>query len=66
MLDVGLKPNTVTFNCLIDACSKAHDLDKALQVLRLMYHYSNPPDAVTYTALIEACIKAQEIGRAHV
>eukprot|EP00316_Scyphosphaera_apsteinii_P000207 CAMPEP_0119311844 /NCGR_PEP_ID=MMETSP1333-20130426/24141_1 /TAXON_ID=418940 /ORGANISM="Scyphosphaera apsteinii, Strain RCC1455" /LENGTH=1075 /DNA_ID=CAMNT_0007316329 /DNA_START=161 /DNA_END=3388 /DNA_ORIENTATION=- len=64
MLDVGLKPNTVTFNCLIDACSKAHDLDKAFQVLRLMYHYNNPPDQITYTALIDACLKAQAIGRA--
>ena len=29
MLDVGLKPNVVTFNCLIDACGQAKDLDRA-------------------------------------
>ena len=64
MLDVGLKPNTVTFNCLIDACSRGNELDKAFQVLRLMYHYNNLPDAVTYTALIDACIKNGALGRA--
>ena len=63
MLDVGLKPNVVTFNCLIDACGQAKDLDRAFQVLRLMYHYNNKPDSVTYAALIDCCIKAQAIEK---
>lgn len=65
MLEVGLKPNTVTFNCLIDACSRANELDKAFKVLAMMYHYDNPPDAITYTALVDACVKGGALDRAY-
>ena len=64
MLDAGVKPNVVTFNCLIDVCAKCHDLDRALQVLRLMPLYESAPDAVSYTSIIDTCCRALEVERA--
>ena len=49
MLDAGVKPNVVTFNCLIDACGRAQQLDKAFHVLQLMHHYDSPPDMITFS-----------------
>jgi len=49
MLDAGVKPNVVTFNCLIDACGRTQQLDTAFHVLQLMHHYDSPPDAVTFS-----------------
>ena len=36
MLDAGVKPNVVTFNCLIDACGRTQQLDKAFHVLQVV------------------------------
>jgi len=49
----ALAPNLVTYNTVLDACLKAHDLDAALQVKNDMLENGKiRPDARTFTNLI--------------
>jgi pentatricopeptide repeat protein len=47
-----IKPNIVTFNTLLDACSKAGELDVALSVKDMLEAVHIMPDDRTYTTLI--------------
>lgn len=48
----GLHPDTICYNILINAYSKALDVDGALQRLREMHSANLKPDAYTWTTLI--------------
>mmetsp|Transcript_1077 Transcript_1077/g.1569 ORF Transcript_1077/g.1569 Transcript_1077/m.1569 type:complete len:1041 (+) Transcript_1077:254-3376(+) len=47
-----LSPNLVTYNTLLDACHRANNLPKALDVLEEMKSRGIHPDARTYTTII--------------
>lgn len=48
----GLQPDTICYNILINAYSKALDVDGALQRVREMVNANLKPDAYTWTTLI--------------
>jgi pentatricopeptide repeat protein len=54
-----LVPNLVTFNTVLHACQKAHDLDAALQVKADMEAVGLLPDARTYTTLLTTVARAK-------
>ena len=54
MLQEGCKPNVVTFNSLITACSESGVWQQALQVFELMKSQGCDPDVITYTSVIGA------------
>ena len=64
MLSVGVQPNLITFNTLIDACGRAHNLEKAFQVFKLVRQCHWSPDANTYAAMIDLCAKVGEVDAA--
>eukprot|EP00966_Prymnesium_polylepis_P224329 5189167-Prymnesium_polylepis.1 len=60
----SVRPNSFTFNALIDACAKAAEVDRAFEVLGQMVLEGILPNTTTYTALIDACGKTQQLERA--
>ena len=64
MQEEGVKPNTATYTCLVDACGKAQQLERAFEVLGMMTEVHVQPNTHTYNALIDACAKGSEVDRA--
>ncbi|KAJ3706457.1 hypothetical protein LUZ61_010162 [Rhynchospora tenuis] len=52
MRDFEIKPNLVSYNCLIDVYCKNHQLDKARKVFEEMREQEINPDVRSYTSLI--------------
>jgi pentatricopeptide repeat domain-containing protein 1 len=54
-----LKPNVFTFGALMNACNRAGDADRAVQLLHDMQQiYHVQPNAVVYSSAIAACARA--------
>ena len=51
---LGVTPDTITFTSLINACSKAQQLEKAFEVIDCMRAANIAPNIFTYTTLIGA------------
>ena len=51
---LGVTPDTITFTSLINACSKAQQLEKAFEVIDCMRTANIAPNIFTYTTLIGA------------
>ena len=49
MKSVNVRPNSFTYNALIDACAKAAEVDRGFEVLRQMAHEGIQPNTTTYT-----------------
>jgi pentatricopeptide repeat protein len=58
MREAGHTLSTVSYNAAIDACGKAKQVGRALELFDELVAAGNVPDAVTYTALIDACGRA--------
>ena len=57
-------PDSITFAALVDACCRALEVDRALELLQLMYRQlGQEPTSTTCTALLEACAKAGQLDR---
>ena len=50
--------------CLLSACEKSKDLEKALPLFEEMQLAGIKPDVITYSALISACEKGQDLPKA--
>lgn len=56
----GLQPNVFTFGALMNACNRARDGQKAMELLRLMEStYGVEPNEVVYSAAISACARSK-------
>jgi pentatricopeptide repeat protein len=60
MRDSGVKPNSVTYTSLIDACAKDGQVQLAGQTLREMVSAGFKPDPSWYTLLFDAGIRARQ------
>ncbi|CAA7388393.1 unnamed protein product [Spirodela intermedia] len=59
MKAVGLRPNSVTYNTVIDACGKGgEDLQRMTQIFREMLSNGVRPDKVTFNSLLAGCSRA--------
>jgi pentatricopeptide repeat protein len=52
MREMGVKPDVVSYNCLVEVYSKGRELDKAYKVVEKMRDEDIKPDVITYTSLI--------------
>ncbi|PKI64292.1 hypothetical protein CRG98_015315 [Punica granatum] len=52
MKDMGVKPDIVTYNSLIDMYCKGREMDKAYKVVEKMKEEDIMPDVITYTSII--------------
>ncbi|KAL6567037.1 hypothetical protein OROMI_015441 [Orobanche minor] len=52
MNDMGIEPDIVSYNCLVDVYCKARDLEKAYEVINKMRDEGIDLDVITYTSLI--------------
>lgn len=60
MKAVGMKPNSVTYNTVIDACVKGgEDLHRTTEVFREMLRNGVRPDRITFNSLLAGCSRAR-------
>ncbi|XP_024173993.1 putative pentatricopeptide repeat-containing protein At1g02420 [Rosa chinensis] len=52
MGEIGLKPDIVSYNCLIDVYSKNREMEKAFKLMEKMHDEDISPDKITYTCVI--------------
>ncbi|KAH6793696.1 Pentatricopeptide repeat superfamily protein [Perilla frutescens var. hirtella] len=52
MRDMGVKPDLVSYNCLVDVCCKGRELQKAYALIDKMRDEGIDLDVITYTSLI--------------
>ncbi|KAJ8763842.1 hypothetical protein K2173_003624 [Erythroxylum novogranatense] len=52
MIELGVKPDIVTYNSLIDVYSKSREIQKAYRMLKKMREEDITPDVITYTIII--------------
>lgn len=52
MVELGLKPDIVSYNCLIDVYCKNREMDKVFKVIDKMRDENISPDKITYTCVI--------------
>ncbi|KAJ7973107.1 Pentatricopeptide repeat [Quillaja saponaria] len=52
MTDMGVKPDVVSYNCLIDVYCKGREIDKAHKIVDRMQDEDISPDVITYTSII--------------
>mmetsp|Transcript_93126 Transcript_93126/g.290313 ORF Transcript_93126/g.290313 Transcript_93126/m.290313 type:complete len:408 (+) Transcript_93126:81-1304(+) len=59
MVRIGLKPNTVTFNALLDCAAKTCDVALATRLWDLMQDLNVSPNSITYNTMMNVCAKAK-------
>ena len=64
MAQIGVQPNTATFNSLIDACGRANKIDHAFALFEHMQSLGVPANAATFSTLISVCATSGELDRA--
>ncbi|XP_027082396.1 putative pentatricopeptide repeat-containing protein At1g02420 [Coffea arabica] len=52
MREMGVEPDIVSYNCLVDVYCKTREIDKAYRVVEEMRERDISPDVITYTSLI--------------
>ncbi|WOK95637.1 hypothetical protein Cni_G04344 [Canna indica] len=52
MLELGVKPDVVSYNCMVDVCCKKFEMEKAYKMIDKMREEEIYPDVITYTCLI--------------
>ncbi|XP_009599804.1 putative pentatricopeptide repeat-containing protein At1g02420 [Nicotiana tomentosiformis] len=52
MRDLGVEPDVVSYNCLVDVYCKGREMEKAFKVVKEMREKDITPDVITYTSLI--------------
>ena len=57
MKDLGLKPNTETYNVFIDSCAEQKKLGDAFQYLERMQEEELKPTLYTYNSLIKVTFR---------
>lgn len=58
MLSRGMKPDVVSYNTVMDACGKAGEYLKALELFALMEDMGVRPDRVSFNTAMDACTRA--------
>ena len=59
-----LIPNSVTYGCLLDACVKNNDLQRAQDVFDCMKRDKVPMNTIIYTTMIKAYSKEWQLEKA--
>ncbi|KAF5196208.1 Pentatricopeptide repeat-containing protein [Thalictrum thalictroides] len=52
MISLGVKPDIVSYNCLVDVYCKSREIDKAFKVVEKIRDDEISPDVYTYTSII--------------
>ncbi|XP_010065827.2 putative pentatricopeptide repeat-containing protein At1g02420 [Eucalyptus grandis] len=52
MKEMGVKPDVVSYNCLVDVYCKGREIDNAYKVVERMREEDISPDVITYTSII--------------
>ena len=61
MPSMGVEPDVMSYNAVIDACARSGDVGRAERWLEQMGAAGLPPNVVSYSSVLHACAKA--IGR---
>lgn len=64
MLSAGVTPNTITWSSLINACSNAGLVEKAIQLFEEMLLAGCEPNSQCCNILLHACVEACQYDRA--
>lgn len=57
------RPNQITYNCIINACIKSDQIQKANDIFEEMKQNNFKPDLITYSTLIKGfCSKRDIVG----
>lgn len=55
----GVQPDIISYNAVIDACSKVPNIDRAVHWLKKLQNEPDiTPDVISYTAVINACAQS--------
>lgn len=52
MIELGVKPDLVSYNCLVDVYCKSREMEKAYKIVEKMRNEEIYPDVFTYTSII--------------
>lgn len=52
MREMGVKPDVVSYNCLVDVYCKGREMEKAFKMIEKMREEEIIPDVITYTSII--------------
>lgn len=59
-------PNIITYNCILDACVKSDDMEKATFIFaEMLTSETIRPDLITYSTLIKSHCKTGELKKAY-
>ncbi|GMH16062.1 hypothetical protein Nepgr_017903 [Nepenthes gracilis] len=65
MLNTGFEPNTITFLCVLTACSRAGLLEEGHYYFDLMKKYNLEPEVEHYVSIVDLLGRAGLFDRAH-
>ena len=57
MIRRGMEPDVRTFCCVLDACAKARDVDRAERIMQNMEARGVTANVMCYTCYMDACVK---------
>jgi len=60
----GVKPTIATFNALLDACARSHDMSRIPSLLQAMSELDINPNVITYSTIIKAYSNEGLVDRA--
>mmetsp|Transcript_43803 Transcript_43803/g.76270 ORF Transcript_43803/g.76270 Transcript_43803/m.76270 type:complete len:682 (-) Transcript_43803:94-2139(-) len=64
MLDLKLQFSIVTFNTLVDACARSHDMSRIPALLESMVAQGIEPNIITYSAILKGYCQANRLDEA--
>lgn len=64
LIEKGLKPNDITYGCLLSACVNANQKEKALQVYDMIKNDGIFMNTILYTTLIKGYSRWRQFDRA--
>ena len=62
--EAKLKPNSISYMAVIDACAKSGDKEKAVEWLSKARKARLHPNIITYIGVIDACAKFGDMEKA--
>ena len=61
MYALGIIPDEIAFNTMLDGCSKSGNLDLAFKVFEKMKQMNIKAGIITYNSLIDACVRGHQM-----
>mmetsp|Transcript_29299 Transcript_29299/g.28463 ORF Transcript_29299/g.28463 Transcript_29299/m.28463 type:complete len:86 (+) Transcript_29299:1055-1312(+) len=58
MKTLGIQPDEILYNSILDGCSKNGQADKAFAFYEMMQKEGVKPSTITFNSLIDACVRS--------